>query len=266
MTRTRDNFLESPAAFLSTFGPTDPVFPAASDRTRHSTSSTQGALPNSLEALLHDCYFVCFSALVEQDYIGAAITDESATQAVFHHLRQLQTTRFDPKTRKSTHHTPSDILQSFLTYAPSLDSSSPSAIASWPASLAQQFYTNLSHTIQDRLFQGRSAITVTPHSQLTTLPLQLHELRRIAHASQDIYDNFSAMRSFCQTTTSTLLSKSLSTPATDPVTDPAASTSSPPPPPPPLTHQSFVSPAEAVLASYRPSGSQDSFPTDLAPS
>eukprot|EP00977_Amphora_coffeiformis_P017850 scaffold5987_cov203-Amphora_coffeaeformis.AAC.1 len=53
------DFLESPAAFLSTFGPTDPVLPAASDRTRHPTSSTPGALPNSLAALLRDCYSIC---------------------------------------------------------------------------------------------------------------------------------------------------------------------------------------------------------------
>eukprot|EP00977_Amphora_coffeiformis_P023225 scaffold12607_cov190-Amphora_coffeaeformis.AAC.1 len=68
------------------------------------------------------------------------------------------------------------------------------------------------------------------------------------------------MRSFCQTTANTFLSKSLPAPAPDSLVAPSAPP--PPPPTPPPTHQSFVSPAEAVLASYRPSGAQDSFPTD----
>ena len=200
------DFLENPTAFSAVFGSGRPTIVELETTTSPVTQILTVPFSDSLPRLTRLCYFTCLSSLLENDYVGAVISNDSATQAIFHTLRSFTANRFDPATRKKTHHSPSDILQSFLSLVTTLDSSSPSSIASWPSSLAQQFLCNLPLDLQSRLQKGRSSYRLKDHASLSSFSSQLNELRQLCQAAQEIYDEHAELRNICRTQTSSYLS------------------------------------------------------------
>ena len=255
-------FLDSDTAFIREFGTANP--PTYSRAPMGLGIGPQAFLKlqqsENFTTLSRRCYFTCFSALVEHDYVGATISNESATQAVFHKLRQLTSSRFDQTSRKKSYHTPLQMYQDFGSFIPSLDTSCPSAISAWPSSLAQQFLNNLSAELQDSLYKGKHAHTIKDHASLTTLSDQLRELRNLADAAQIIHDEHSLMRNLCRNQVSSFLATHTS-PAPNP--KPILKTSSYP------KTTTFASPAESVLQQYAKESSRnpvtdsdDDYPTD----
>jgi len=244
------DFLDSRAAFDATFGSTNPPVVVFDATNKRFTRTTKDPLPD----LTRTCYFACFTSLLERDYVGAEISNAAATQAIFYTLSTLTYSRFDHATKKKTYHTPTDILQSFLSLVPTLDSSSPASIARWPNSLAQQFVTNLSPEVRKRIYTGRSKHTILDHSALTTLTAQSNELRKLAEAAQEIFDDearFIHMRSD---------HNSLRNQVSSFVTQQATLNPTPGNPTPSAHAQPHVllSPAESVLTRYNPQASAPS--------
>jgi hypothetical protein len=265
------DFLDNVISFNQHFGAGRPAIVTLTSSLSPIPSITYPAYADTLPHLSRLCYFACFSHLLELDYVGATISNDSATQAIFHMLRSLTATRHDPVTRKKTYHSPSNMFQSFMSLAPTLDSSSAASIASWPGSLAQQYLTNLAPEIQQRLYKGRSVYKLTDHSKLPSLSYQLHELRKLSTAAQDVYDDQAEMRLMCRQQVSSYVAHLPPTPLLSPGPPPASKpplptypstplpaqpTASPvtPPTPPPKT---LISPAESALQSYQPSTSDD---------
>lgn len=259
-------FLESAASFASTFGSADPPIVAFDDTTK---THQRLSLPNALPHLTRLIYFSCFSHFVEIDYVGATISNESATHAIFAKFRGLTFQRYDPKTKKTTYHSPTEISQSIMNLSTSLDSSSPSAIATWPSSLAQQFVSNISTEIQSRLYKGRYTFKFIEHPQLHTFSLQLTELRRITSTAQEIHDELSDLKNLCRNTTTSFVAKHHPPPTSpDKPTNPATSITPDSHPGPP-SHKprpaTFISPAERTLSQYGPAATasgDDDYPID----
>ena len=132
------DFLDSCTAFDATFGPDQPPVVMFDAPNRCFTDNTTDPLPD----LTRKCYFACFTSLLKQDYVGADIDNDSATQAVFCKLSNLTATRYDQAAKKKTFHTPTEMLQSFLSLVPTLDSS-------LPASIAECVTLDLDHTQQN---------------------------------------------------------------------------------------------------------------------
>ena len=240
-------FLTDQASFTKEFGPAIPTTWSSSDTNQlHQLQPTPYS--HTLPTLTRLCYFTCFCHLLEADYVGVDISNDSATQAVFHKLRQLTASRFDATSRKKTYHSPTQLFQDFSSFIPSLDSSSPAAIAAWPSSLAQQFFSNLNPDIQNALYKGKHAFTIKDHASLPSLSAQLAELRSLANAAQLIYDEHNLLRSLCSKQVSTMFA------SLQPPQNPAPTTT-PNPPLPPDTTTTLLSPAESVLQKYQQSAS-----------
>lgn len=257
-------FLDSLAEFSKVFPENRP--PVVDLPTNGGTSVSYPSYAECIPAITRACYFACFTSLLELDYVGVTISNDAATQAIFHMLRSLTATRHNQATRKSTYHTPTDMFQSFMSFAPTLDSSTAAAISSWPGSLAQQFLTNLGTDIQQDLYKGRSAYTPTDHSKLPTLSLQLSELRKLATAAQEIYDDHKRLHTMCSRSLGTRVDAYLQTqsplpqpmpprPSGGPPAAPTPTSSSTPVTPP--TVPALLSPAEQAMQSYAPSADDD---------
>ena len=242
-------FLSSATLFEAEFGQNPPTT-YTQTLLHNSTHSLQRTTTTDLlTEITRPCYFACLSYLLEADYIGASISNESATQAVFHQLRQITATRFNPTTRKTSHHSPTSIFRSFLELIPTLDSSTPAAIAAWPSSLAQQFLTNLPADIQNRIYTGRQAHTIRDHTRLRDIHSQLNELRQLCTAAQEIADDFTVMRQVCRTQVNAFTTQ-LQTPPPQQTAEPELPPRTPPPTKPKTP--TFISPAESVLRQYMP--------------